>query len=308
MKSFLKKIAGAVAEVSASKADYLSKMKEVITMLRNVENKKFVNRSKATKMTGLSYLAGLNSSAKIVKGEKKDYNTLVLYLAAADMSGFNVCPQATSGCKQACLVESGRAKMLTEGQIINQINWSRLKKTWLFFFNREFFMSWLNAEISAAKFLSASQNKNFAVRLNGTSDLNINLFKTDSQSLLDIHSDVQFYDYSKMQKQLDNANEHSNYDVTFSYANTNEHNNIATAMYALSIGQKIAVVFDLASFGGQFPETFLGYDVANGDETDLTFLQEKQVLGLNLKKVSKNQSDNSFIVTKAMYDAMSVAM
>jgi len=169
-------------------------------------------------------------------------------------------------------------------------------------------MDWLNAEIDAAKRLSALQGKNFAVRLNGTSDLNINLFKTDSQSLLDIHSDVQFYDYTKMQKQLDNSKSYSNYDVTFSYANTNEHNNIATAMYALSIGQKIAVVFDLASFGGQFPETFLGYDVANGDETDLTFLQEKQVLGLNLKKVSKNQSDNSFIVTKAMYDAMSVAM
>jgi hypothetical protein len=79
-------------------------------------------------------------------------------------------------------------------------------------------------------------------------------------------------------------------------------------MYALSIGQKIAVVFNLGSFGGQFPETFLGYEVANGDETDLTFLQDNQVLGLNLKKVSKNQSDNSFIVTKQMYEAMSAAM
>ena len=308
MKNFLRKIAGSVAAVSASKTDYLAKMKDVYSMLKNVEGAEFKTRSNAVKLTGLSYLAGINSSAKIVKGEKKDYNTLVLYLAAADMSGFNICPQATTDCKDACLVNSGRARMIVEGTKINQINWARLKKTWLFFFNREFFMSWLNAEISAAKVLSAEQGKNFAVRLNGTSDLNMNYFKFNGKSILDIHSDVQFYDYTKMQKQLDNAKMYSNYDVTFSYANTDEHNNIATAMYALSIGQKIAVVFNLASFGGQFPETFFGYDVANGDETDLTFLQDKQVLGLNLKKVSKNQSDNSFIVTKQMYEAMSAAM
>jgi hypothetical protein len=308
MKDFLKKIASSVAAVSASKTDYLAKMKDVYAMLKNIEGAEFTTRSNAVKLTGLSYLAGINSSAKIVKGEKKDYNTLVLYLAAADMSGFNICPQATTGCKDACLVSSGRARMIVEGTKINSINWARLKKTWLFFFNREFFMSWLNAEISAAKALSVQQGKNFAVRLNGTSDLNVNYFKFNGKSILDIHSDVQFYDYTKLKKQLDNAKVHANYDVTFSYANTNEHDNIANAMYALSIGQKIAVVFNLGSFGGQFPETFLGYEVANGDETDLTFLQDNQVLGLNLKKVSKNQSDNSFIVTKQMYEAMSAAM
>jgi hypothetical protein len=305
---FIAKIQNSIFAVSTDKADFTEKMNEVNTMLQNVAGVSFTSRGNAKTLTGLSYLAGIDSSSKIVKGQKLDYMTLVLYLAAADMSGFNLCPMATAGCKQACLVSSGRAKLVSAGQQINSITWARLKKTWLLMFNREFFMSWLNAEIYAAKNLAKDSGKNFAVRLNGTSDLSVGLFKINGLSLLSIHSDVQFYDYTKLRKQLDSAKQYDNYDVTFSYANTDEHNNIANAMYALSIGQKIAVVFDYSTFGGTFPATFLGYEVVNGDETDLTFLQEKQVLALNLKKVKTSQADNSFIVTKDMYEAMTAAM
>lgn len=304
VQKFMRKISTAIANVSANKADFISKAKEVMQMLQNVENTTFESRGQAKRLTGMAYIAGINSSAKIVKGQKKDYKTLVLYLAAADMSGFNICPQATEGCKNACLVASGRARMISSGQKVNQITWARLKKTWLFMFNRQFFNAWLNAEISAAKALAKKAGQNFAVRLNGTSDLPITNFKLDGQFLVDIHSDVQFYDYTKVRKQLDNAERFSNYDVTFSFANSTEHNNYTNALTALAMGQKISVVFDKASFGGKLPTTFLGYAVADGDETDLTFLQDKQVLALWLKKVINDQSNNDFIITKDMYDEM----
>ena len=304
VQNFMRKIASSILAVSANDADFISKAKEVMQMLDNVSNATFETRGKAKRLTGLSYLASTDSSAKIVKGQKKDYKTLVLYLAAADMSGFNICPQATEGCKNACLVASGRARMISSGQKVNQITWARLKKTWLFMFNRQFFNAWLNAEIHAAKALAKKAGQNFAVRLNGTSDLPITNFKLDNEFLLDIHSDVQFYDYTKVRKQLDNAAKFANYDVTFSFANSTEHNNYANALTALAMGQKISVVFDKKSFGGELPTTFLGYAVADGDETDLTFLQDKQVLALWLKKVINDQSNNDFIITKDMYENM----
>lgn len=296
MKVF-NKAKAVIAEIAKDSTDFHNRVKEVAEMLGNIYNASFTTSSNAKKLTGLSYLAGVNSSAKIVKGEKKDYNTLVLYLAASDMSGLNICPMATDGCRQACLVESGRAKMIKKGEKISNIIWARLKKTWLYYANREFFNAWLNAEITSAKKKATKEGKNFAVRLNGTSDIDIKRFSVDGELLLDIHKDVQFYDYTKVPKQLMNSLEFDNYDVTFSFANSNQFANLDNSFIALDQGHKIAVCFDKKAFGGEFPKTFLGYEVANGDETDLTFLQEKQVLGLDVKKVKKDQTGNQFIVT-----------
>jgi len=306
MQEFLNKILPTIKKYSANKKDFNKKVKEVTKMLTNVENVVFTTRGQAKKLAGLSYIGGRNSSAKIVKGAKLNYDTVVLYLAASDMSGFNICPMATDGCKAACLVNSGRARMIEKTEKISMTNWARLRKTWLYFFNREFFMSWLNAEIIAHKNRAILQGKNFAVRLNGTSDLDIKLFKVGGKSLLDIHREVQFYDYTKLPKQLKNALDFPNYDVTFSFANTSQFNNNDIAMTALAFGQKISVCFDKESFGGVLPATFLGYEVANGDETDLTFLNELQVLGLDVKRTARKegQLDNDFIVTKEMLELL----
>ena len=43
---------------------------------------------------GLSYYASVNSSAKIVKGAKSKVDTLILYLAASDNAGVEVCAYA----------------------------------------------------------------------------------------------------------------------------------------------------------------------------------------------------------------------
>lgn len=298
---FINKIKPIIYGYSINDNDYKQKLGEVADMLTNAQN--FTSRAKAKKATGLAYLGGLNSSAKVKKGKKLQYDTLILYLAAADMSGFNICPQATEGCRRACLVDSGRARMITKGSKISSVNWARLKKTWLFFYNRHFFMSWLDAEISAHKTKAAKKGVKFAVRLNGTSDLNIKLFKVGGELLVQKHSDIQFYDYTKISKQLDNALDFPNYDVTFSYANSSEHNNKLNAFGALAMGLKISVVFDKSTFPNkEFPYTFFGHKVVNGDTTDLTFLQDEgKVLALDFKKNGSNSDDNKFIISYQDY-------
>ena len=39
---------------------------------------------------------------KTLKGMKQGYNTYILHLAPASLSGHNVCPKATPGCIAAC--------------------------------------------------------------------------------------------------------------------------------------------------------------------------------------------------------------
>ena len=55
----------------------------------------------------------------------------------------------------------------------------------------------------------------------------------------------------------------------------------------LSKGHNVAVVFD------EVPETYKGYKVINGDESDLRFTDEKNVIvGLKYKKLTGKGADN----------------
>lgn len=299
-QQFLQKITPIIRDVSHSTNNFVRRLNEVSVMLHNAGT--FSTISVAKKDTGLTYLLGYNSSSKTAKGVKENYDTAILYLAAADASGFNLCPMATKGCKQACLVNSGRARMITAGTKVSVANWSRLKKTWLFYYNREYFNQWVMAEISVYSRKAERRGFSFAVRMNGTSDLPITMFSVDEESVVERFPNIQFYDYTKMLKQCRNGVVHDNYDVTFSFANTHEHGNINLAFNTLAIGEKISVVFDTATFpNNSLPEMFLGYDVANGDETDLTFLADKQVLGLTYKKTGADISNNKFVVTYHEY-------
>ena len=57
-------------------------------------------------------LLGIDSNAKTVKGQKKGYQTAIMYLAPSDVSGvMNTCPSASKGCRAACLNTSGRGRM-----------------------------------------------------------------------------------------------------------------------------------------------------------------------------------------------------
>jgi len=108
--------------------------------------------------------------------------TYIIYLAPANSSGYNVCPRATVHCIEACLNESGHNRI----DVSNRINQSRIIKTKLFYADREFFMEWVVREIEAYKKQADVKGMRFSVRLNGTSDLNPELFKYNGKSLLEL--------------------------------------------------------------------------------------------------------------------------
>jgi hypothetical protein len=121
---------------------------------------KFKSIAEAKRQTGLSYLGNVNHSAKHEKNAK--YNELVyaLYLAPAKLSGYNVCPKSNAECRLLCLNESGQNKM-DKGNINN----ARIKKTKLFFEDRQFFMEWLVAEIKRYKTKAKTMGYHFSIQI-----------------------------------------------------------------------------------------------------------------------------------------------
>ena len=62
----------------------------------------YKNAAQAKRDTGLSNIGAVNSSAKILKNEKYNELTYIIYLAPADLSGYEVCPMRTAECTHAC--------------------------------------------------------------------------------------------------------------------------------------------------------------------------------------------------------------
>jgi hypothetical protein len=250
---------------------------------------KFENATQAKKLTGLSYLGSVNSSSKMAKGLKYNESTYIIYLAPAKSSGYEVCPMRTDECTTACLNESGRNKIDIHK---NQINQARIKKTKLFFEDREFFMGWLIYEIGKEKEKAERSGLRFSVRLNGTSDLDPTTFKLDNKNILEWFPDVSFYDYTKVSKRFRLLEKYSNYDLTYSFSGYN----MMDCINLLKDGKgRVAMVFE----GKQLPTKWSGYDVIDGDAYDMRYLDEQNVIvGLKFKKVRNkiDTANNKFII------------
>jgi hypothetical protein len=197
----------------------------------------------------------------------------------------------TPECTAACLNESGRNRIDIHK---NAINNARIKKTKLFFEHREFFMNWLVDEISAERAKAVAAGMGFSVRLNGTSDLSPEQFHmqvgTSRKNILEIFPDVQFYDYTKVDRRFELLQKYSNYDLTFSYSGRN----LDAAMRALESQVRVAVVFE------KVPDQFWGRPVVDGDAYDMRYQDDRDVVvGLKYKHVRKKLTgDNPFVISK----------
>lgn len=249
----------------------------------------YKNKSQAKKDTGLSYLGMVNNSSKHEKAYTYNEMVYTLYLAPAKSSGYEVCPMRTEECTLLCLNESGRNKMDTKK---NTINNSRIKKTRLFFENREYFMRWMIDEINEAKEKADQMGYHFSVRLNNTSDISPESFYVDvdgkKMNVLQLFPDVMFYDYSKVPNRLDLTKKYNNYDLTFSYSGWN----MDVCMTMLENNVRVAMVFK------EVPESFMGYRVIPGDDYDMRYRDDKDVIiGLKFKKVrNKLTESNKFVI------------
>ena len=226
---------------------------------------------------------------KILKGLKQGYNTYILHLAPADLSGFNTCPKATAGCKAACLNTAGRGGMFKKGESTNMIQEARIRKTAFFFEERAGFMEWLVADIKLAIKQSAKKGLIPVFRLNGTSDLSWEKYEVirDGKLYRNIFAafpDVQFYDYTKVLGRK--ISDIKNYHLTFSAADGND----ADVMKAIQQDYNVATVFGIKKTL-PMPESYNGLPVFNGDESDLRFLDPKGVVvGLYAKGKAKKDT------------------
>lgn len=230
---------------------------------------------------------------KILKGQKQGYNTYILHLAPANLSGFETCPKRTNGCTAACLNTAGRGGMFRKGESTNAIQQARIRKTKLFFTDRAGFMAQLVADIELAIKQSAKKNLVPVFRLNGTSDIAWEKYPVSRNGVEYINifhafSGVQFYDYTKiLGRKTSNI---TNYHLTFSAADGND----SDVIRAIAQGYNIAVVFGIKKTLAM-PVDYMGLPVFNGDDSDLRFLDPKGVV-VGLYAKGKAKTDNTGFV------------
>jgi hypothetical protein len=242
-----------------------------------LQNTKKINSYKAVKNL-------LSPGATNIKTAKNNLETFILYMAPADqVNGLNLCPFASPGCKASCLYSAGRGRF-------SNVQESRINKSKFWGYNREAFYIQLANELLKIHDKAIKQNKEIAVRLNGTSDIDhLHLLEryTGIDFLDKFYSSLLFYDYTKNLNHISRYR-NTSYKITFSRSETNE----AEAKKVLKMGGNIAVVF-----ADQLPEFYLGYPVINGDETDLRYFDPVNVVvGLKAKGDAKKDV-SGFVVS-----------
>jgi len=215
------------------------------------------------------------ANPKIQKGTKLGYLSFILHLAPSTLSGKNTCPKATPGCIAACLNTAGRGGMFKKGETTNMIQQARIRKTKMYFEQRDLFLATLEADIRKAIKFADKQGLIPVFRLNGTSDLAV-----EKWGIIEKFPQVQFYDYTKV---LGRKVSHlPNYHLTFSKADGND----ADVAEALMQGMSVVAVYD------KIPE-----GVPSADETDLRFLDPKGIM-LGLKAKGRAKKDYSGFVIR----------
>jgi len=232
-----------------------------------------------------------SGNQKILKGEKLGYITKGIHLAPANLSGYEVCQWRSKGCTASCLNTAGRGQM-------NSIQVSRVNKTKLFFEKKMEFLEKLSKEITSSIKSARKKSMQAVFRPNLTSDIMWeNEINEDGATIFEKHSSTQFYDYTKSFKRMSSflgkpflKNEEkfpSNYHLTFSRS----ENNDKKCEMVLLMGGNVAVVFR-----NQLPKTWKGFEVVNGDETDLRFLDKKGVVVGLIEKGMAKKDETGFVV------------
>jgi len=223
-------------------------------------------------------------NSKTIKGEKYGWKTYGIHLSPNIVSGYNVCFDATTGCIDACLDTSGRGAMPS-------VQNARINKTKRFFQDRKGFLTDLWKEVTSAVKSATKKELKFCMRPNLTSDLPWESIKHKGQSLMDAFNPCLFYDYTKSLKRFTRflAGElPENYHLTYSRS---EETTDALVIALCKSGGNVAVVFR-----ERLPETWLGFEVLNGDENDLRFKDKKGcIVGLVEKGLAK-KDETGFVV------------
>lgn len=242
-------------------------------------------------------LLSINSDAKTRKGTAYGYRTGILYLTPGRSASDKVdlCPNASTECRGACLAFSGRAGIFPE------IKLARDRRRAFFLNDRDAFFARIKKEIFSLIKSAAKKGETPVIRLNGTSDILWEDIRENGtgRNLFEIFPTTQFYDYSKIPGRVST---HKNYHLTFSWSGSNA----TESAQALKNGLNLAIPFAVGR-GKPLPKTHeiggISYRVVDGDISDLRFLDrgKPKIIGLRVKqnKGSKKQlatGHGSFII------------
>ena len=214
------------------------------------------------------------SNPKTAKSTDYGFLTGILPLAPHIQSGYLVCASASPGCSSQCLYFQGRGRMSTVQQ-------ARIRKTKLYFENREAFLADLIKDISSLVRRADKNNLKPCVRLNGTSDI-----RWESTGIMDLFPSTIFYDYTKHKnrKRLP-----KNYSLTFSRSEVTPNEDVDQA---INNGMNVAVVFK-----DRLPLYWNNIPVIDGTTHDLRFLDPKScIVGLVAKGTAKKDK-TGFVVS-----------
>lgn len=219
-----------------------------------------------------SLLADPDSNPKVAKnGKVVDVLTAPLHLAPFNLSGFQVCAQASTGCVIACLHTAGNPAYMS------QKDKSRKAKTVAYFKERDAFLALLVFEIAALVRKAKKRGMEPGVRLNATSDLPWEIRKVtidgNTMPLMDAFPTVSFYDYTKITKRAiawAEGRMPSNYHLTFSRTESN-HSDVEKVLTA---GGNVAVVMSGERYkraldtGSILMFAYGNFDAIDGDAHD----------------------------------------
>jgi len=228
------------------------------------------------------------TNAKTAKNILESY---ILFLSPAQQNskGTNICP-AAKHCITPCLFKSGLAGVYSS--VIN----SRISRTELYIRDRQIFADLLLKEISKLYVKAVNTGAKIAVRLNGTSDLDliailknrtgVDILESYGVTLQDSAPDLIFNDYTKLIGKV-RKYAGTKYTLTFSYQPGNE----SECLEALSLGCNVAAVFRK-----DLPASYFGAQVVDGDSSDIVMLEESaKILGLKAKGPAKRDA-SGFVI------------
>ena len=251
-----------------------------------VKNKSAIDRDLGIWKKYPTSMLSINADAKTSKGKKIGVLTGVLYEAPADMaSAVTLCPMAKkAGCESACLYHAGRGRFTNVQQ-------ARIRKT--LFIDQYPELAHLRLINSIERLVAKAHRSGMvpAVRLNGTSDRDWSKWckRHGLPNIFEMFSDVQFYDYTKVIGREQKPNHY----VTLSYSHRPEYQKTADKMLK-SKAFNVAVAFH----GKTLPDTFGGRRVINGDDSDVRFYDDGNVVvGLTFKGSASNDVEGFAVPT-----------
>lgn len=219
--------------------------------------------------------------AQLKLGKSKRY-TVGLTLAAADMSGYNVCQWSTAGCRAVCVLTTGGKGKL------RSVREARTVKTRFLAEHPQAFVTLLVAELRTV----VAKRGPVDFRPNVASDIR---WERIAPALFAIDG-VRVYDYTKAPASQRTAG--TNYRLTFSVSERDR--SVAEALDYLRSGGNAAVVFATMK-GHELPATWNGFTVADGDVSDSRADDHAgTVIGLRAKGDARGGGDATGFVKAAV--------